>query len=157
MDSNDDQIDEKKLTELDEEVSNYLEMENQNVKAKESKTNVYNSYVNNPMNINKNFTKYKEDLYYESKLDTCPSMNNYTNRMNTEGRFNSYPNENNINMNTSQTNNLGIYENLLFLKEKNNSLQQKLQEMMVVRAEADEKSRRFAEIESMNLTLKEEN
>ncbi len=60
-------------------------------------------------------------------------------------------------MNTSQTNNLGIYENLLFLKEKNNSLQQKLQEMMVVRAEADEKSRRFAEIESMNLTLKEEN
>jgi hypothetical protein len=157
MDSNDDQIDEKKLTELDEEVSNYLEMENQNVKAKESKTNVYNSYVNNPMNMNKNFTKYKEDLYYESKLDTCPSMNNYTNRMNTEGRFNSYPNENNINMNTSQTNNLGIYENLLFLKEKNNSLQQKLQEMMVVRAEADEKSRRFAEIESMNLTLKEEN
>jgi hypothetical protein len=157
MDSNDDQIDEKKLTELDEEVSNYLEMENQNIKGKESKTNVYNSYVNNPMNINKNFTKYKEDLYYESKLDTCPSMNNYTNRMNTEGRFNSYPNENNINMNTSQTNNLGIYENLMYLKEKNNNLQHRLQEMMVVRAEADEKCKRFAEIESMNLTLKEEN
>lgn len=157
MDSNDDQIDEKKLTELDEEVSNYLELENQNNKIKESKTNVYNSYINNPMNTNKNFTKYKEDLYYESKLDTCPSINNYTNRINTEARFNSYHNENNINMNTSQTNNLGIYENLMYLKEKNNNLQNKLQEMMVVRAEVDEKSNRFAEIESMNLTLKDEN
>jgi hypothetical protein len=45
----------------------------------------------------------------------------------------------------------------MYLKEKNNNLQHRLQEMMVVRAEADEKCKRFAEIESMNLTLKEEN
>lgn len=157
MDSNDDQIDEKKLTELDEEVSNYLEMENQNARVKERNTNVYNSYVNNPINTNKNYPKYKEDLYYESKLDTCPSINNYTNRMNTEGRFNSFPTESNVNVKSNQTNNLGIYENLLYLKEKNNNLQQRLQEMLVVKAEVEEKNKRFVELESINLTLKDEN
>ena len=72
MDLNDDQIDERKLTELDEEVSNYLEMENLNSKTKENKNFIYNSYTNN----NKNINKHKEDLYYESKLDTSPSINN---------------------------------------------------------------------------------
>jgi hypothetical protein len=75
MDSNDDQIDERKLTELDEEVSNYLEMENLNTKSKENKGNTYASYINNSSNNNKNFNKYKEELYYESKLDTNPSTN----------------------------------------------------------------------------------
>lgn len=73
MDYNDDQIDERKLTELDEEVSNYLEMENLN--TKETRNQEYNSYLPNS-NYNNNYNKYKEDLYYESKLDTCPSMNN---------------------------------------------------------------------------------
>ena len=72
MDLNDDQIDERKLTELDEEVSNYLEMENLNSKTKENKNFIYNSYNNN----NKKINKHKEDLYYESKLDTSPSINN---------------------------------------------------------------------------------
>ena len=76
MDLNDDQIDERKLTELDEEVSNYLEMENLNNKAKDNKNCIYNSYNNN----NKQFNKHKEDLYYESKLETSPSINNNNNR-----------------------------------------------------------------------------
>ena len=59
MDSNDDQIDERKLTELDEEVSNYLEMENLN--SKESKNHIYGSYLNNYNNNNPNL-KFKEDL-----------------------------------------------------------------------------------------------
>ena len=40
MDSN---VDERKLTMLDEEVSNYLEMENLN--SKESKNHIYGSYI----------------------------------------------------------------------------------------------------------------
>lgn len=76
MDSNDDQIDEKKLTELDEEVSNYLEMENLNSRGKEMK-NPYAPYLSNSGLGIKNQSKYKEDMYYESKLDTNPSTNNY--------------------------------------------------------------------------------
>ena len=82
MDKNDEQIDERKLTELDEEVSNYLEMENINtVHSKEPANNPYPTYLNNQASNQKNFNKYKEDLYYESKLDTCSSVNNYNNHL----------------------------------------------------------------------------
>lgn len=69
--------------------------------------------------------------------------------------MNTYATENNIN--TSLTQNLNLYENLLAFKEKNNSLQIKVQELSKVKTELDEKSKRLSELEGMFSNLKDEN
>ena len=61
------------------------------------------------------------------------------------------------NQNTSQAQNFNLYENLLVLKDKNNVLQMKLQEMMIVKSELDDKIRRLNELENVNSILKDEN
>jgi hypothetical protein len=45
----------------------------------------------------------------------------------------------------------------MILKEKNNALQLKLQEMLSLRADFEERSRRVSELETVNSNLKEEN